>query len=91
MRSGALHLRWLYIPLGPPVHTNTRQINNRPRLKPSKKKKKTKREKHTFVRTAIEAKEFPKFIPMTDCRDGISMGSCALPFGICPLRDILEF
>ena len=43
------------------------------------------------MRTAIEAKEFPKFIPMTVCGDGISIGACALPFGTCPLRDILRF
>jgi hypothetical protein len=52
-------------------------------------RKRGKRE-HTFVMTAIEAKEFPKFIPMTVCEDGISIGSCALPFGTCPLRDILR-
>jgi hypothetical protein len=53
----------------------------------------------TFVRTAMEANEFPKFIPMTVCDcdggdddDGISMGACALPFGICrPFRDIFFF
>lgn len=36
----------------------------------------------TFVITAMEAKEFPKFIPMTVCDGGISIGACALPFGI---------
>ena len=36
----------------------------------------------TFVRTAMEAKELPKFIPMTVCDDDISIGACALPFGI---------
>ena len=36
----------------------------------------------TFVRTAMDAKEFPKLIPMTVCDGGISIGACALPFGI---------
>ena len=52
--------------------------------------KRENRWQRTFVRTAMEAKEFPKLIPMTVCDDdGISMGACALPFGICrPFRDI---
>jgi hypothetical protein len=43
----------------------------------------------TAMEASSEAKEFPKFIPMTACKDGISRGPCTLPFGICPLRDIL--
>jgi hypothetical protein len=40
----------------------------------------------------MEAKELPKFIPMTVCCcccGGISIGASALPFGSCPLRGIL--
>lgn len=85
-RSDVLHLRWQYILLGPPV------CFKHPIIVPGCRRveKKSGRE-HTFVRTAIEAKEFPKFIPMTVCGDGISIGACALPFGTCPLRDILRF
>jgi hypothetical protein len=62
-------------------------INHHSMLAPSKKKIEEERKReHTFVMTAIEAKEFPKFIPMMVCKDGISMGSCALPFGTCPVH-----
>jgi hypothetical protein len=47
-------------------------------------------ETRTLVRTAIEAKELPKLMPMTVCVEFISIGACALPFGIWPLRDIVE-
>ena len=86
--SGVPHLRWRYIPLGPPARSITRSIVV-PCWHRVKKKEKENR-KHTFVMTAIEAKEFPKFIPMTVCKDGISIGFCALPFRSSPLRDILR-
>lgn len=35
----------------------------------------------TFVKTAIEAKALPKFIPTTAGSEEISMGASALPFG----------
>ena len=36
----------------------------------------------TFDRTAIEAYEFPKFIPTTLGRNNTSIGASALPLGI---------
>jgi hypothetical protein len=53
-----------------------------PKVPGNNNKKKKMRTMRTLVRTAMDAKEFPKFIPMTVCDGGISIGACALPFGI---------
>jgi len=52
--------------------------------------KREDRGRQTFVMTAMDAKELPKFIPTTVCEYGISMGVWAPPFGIWPLRAILR-
>jgi hypothetical protein len=85
-RSGVLHLHSQYTLPGLPIDSI---IQSSFQVVAEGKKKRGR--EHTFVRTAIEAKEFPKFIPMTVCKDGISIGACALPFGTCPLRGILRF